>query len=63
MRLYLTNTGHIPSNYPRTFYRVETWATGHYVADFTNEGEAATFAIKDAAALRYDHKVSRINLG
>lgn len=64
MRLHLDANQNIPPSYPRVFFRVETWATGRYVADFTTEREALAFAISDAkqAGCRYDHKVSRVHM-
>jgi len=60
MQLHLDNHSHIPANYPAVWFRVESWSTGRYVADFTSHPEAAAFAISHAKEFgcRYDHKVS-----
>jgi hypothetical protein len=64
MRLHLDANRNIPSTYPKSFFRVETWRTGSYVADFTSEAEASAFAIQHAkdTGCRYDHKVSRVHM-
>ena len=59
-QLPMTTIGTIPSNRAKTFYRVESWNTGSFIADFATKAEAQAFAISDARAngCRYDHKVS-----
>ena len=59
-QLSLTALGTIPSDRAKTFYRVESWNTGSFIADFANKLEAQSFAIIDARVkgCRYDHKVS-----
>jgi len=62
MRLHLDANRNIPSTHPKSFFRVETWNTRSYVADFTTEAEALAFAIQHAkdTGCRYDHRVSRV---
>jgi hypothetical protein len=62
--LPLTELGFIPSDRAKTFYRVESWNTGSFIADFATQAEAKSFAISDARAngCRYDHKVSTCTL-
>jgi hypothetical protein len=59
-QLPMTALGTIPSDRAKTFYRVESWNTGSFIADFATKAEAQAFAISDAHAngCRYDHKVS-----
>lgn len=59
-QLPMTTLGTIPSDRAKTFYRVESWNTGSFIADFATKAEAQAFAISDARAngCRYDHKVS-----
>ena len=59
-QLPMTTLGTIPSDRAKTFYRVESWNTGSFIADFATKAEAQTFAISNARAngCRYDHKVS-----
>lgn len=59
----MTHFGTIPADRAYTFYRVETWNSGIFVADFATKAEAEKFAISDARAkcCRYDHKVSRMH--
>lgn len=56
--------GMIPASYPKTFYRVETWSGGHYVADFTTAGEAYSYAIAHdkERGCRFDHRVAQMHL-
>lgn len=58
--LETTEFGTIPVDRVKTFYRVESWNTGSFIADFATEAEAKAFSISDARArgCRYDHKVS-----
>jgi hypothetical protein len=62
--LPLTHLGNIPNDRNATFYRVEEWKNGYFVADFALKSEAESFAISDARAknCKYDHKVSRVVL-
>lgn len=62
MQLKLDALGMIPADYPRTFYRVEHYATGRYLADFTTETEAYKFAYASTHGGRYDHKVSTMHM-
>lgn len=62
MQLNLDSLGMIPANYPKTFYRVTTWATGSFVADFTTEGEAVNASYASNHGGRFDHKVSTMHL-
>lgn len=59
-QLPMTSLGTIPSDRAKTFYRVESWNTGSFIADFATKAEAQAFAISHARAngCRYDHKVS-----
>ncbi len=59
-QLPMTALGTIPSDRAKTFFRVESWNTGSFIADFATQSEAQDFAISDARAngCRYDHKVS-----
>ncbi len=61
-KLPLNHMGNIPNNRQSTFYRVEDWKNGWFVADFGLKSEADRFAIEDAKSkgFFYDHKVSRI---
>lgn len=61
MRLQLNEHGMIPADYPKTFYRVETWATGYHVADFTNEAEAAE-ARRDEALMALIQAYGQLNV-
>lgn len=56
--------GEIPPERTASFYRVETWKGGHFVADFALKSQADKCAIENARATgcRYDHKVSRLIL-
>jgi hypothetical protein len=62
--LPLTELGFIPSDRAKTFYRVESWNTGSFIADFASQSEAKSFAISDARAkgCRYDHKVCTMRM-
>lgn len=59
-QLPMTELGFIPNDRQKTFFRVESWNTGSFIADFATKAEAQAFAISDARArgCRYDHKVS-----
>jgi hypothetical protein len=64
MQLHLDPTTRtIPANYPRTFYRVETFRGGFYRADFDNLTEAQAFAISDSGRGNIDHAVKAMHLG
>lgn len=54
--------GEVPKDRALSFYRVETWKGGHFVADFALKSQAVECAIKHAKATgcRNDHKVSSI---
>jgi hypothetical protein len=62
--LPMTHLGNIPNNRNVTFYRVEEWKSGCFVADFALKSQAESFAISDARVknCKYDHKVSRVVL-
>lgn len=64
MKLPLDSLGRIPAASPRVFYRVENWATGSRVADFSTLPEAHAFAVSDARkrGCRFDHKISTVRL-
>lgn len=62
MELKRDELGMIPASYPKTFYRVTTWATGTLVADYSTEGEAVRASYASNHGGRYDHKVSTMHL-
>jgi len=63
-QLAATAFGTIPTDRAKTFYRVESWSSGMFIADFATQAEAAFFAISDARerGCRYDHKVSTVTM-
>lgn len=62
MQLKLNDLGMIPANYPKVFFRVSTWNTGSFVADFTTEAEAIVASYASKNGTKYDHKVSTMKL-
>lgn len=62
MKLKLDELGMIPASYPKTFYRVSTWNTCAFVADFTTEAEAVRASYARNHGGRFDHKVSTMHL-
>lgn len=62
MKLELDSLGMVPATYPKKFYRLTTWATGRYVADYDSlsEAKAASYASKNGT--KYDHKVSTMEI-
>lgn len=62
MKLHLDELGMIPADYPKTFYRVETWETGSFVADYSTEAEAVKASYASTHGGRFDHKVSPMHL-
>ncbi len=62
MKLQQDALGRVTKDYPAVWFRVSTWATERFVADFTTQAEAEKFAVEDAKGLRYDHKVSKMRL-
>ena len=62
MQLKLNELGMIPATYPKTFFRVSTWNTGSFVADFSTEAEAIAASCASKNGTKYDHKVSKMHL-
>lgn len=62
MKLQLDELGMIPATYPKSFYRVEDYRSGRYIADFTSEGEAQAAAYASSTGLRFDHKIASMTL-
>ncbi|GGA64629.1 hypothetical protein [Pelagibacterium lentulum] len=62
MKLKLDALGMIPADYPKTFYRVSTWSTDSYVADYSSEDEAKKASFASTHGGRFDHKVSTMHL-
>lgn len=62
--LPLTALGNVPASRSKVFFRVSTWSTGAFVADFATRAEAQAFAISDARArgCDYDHSVAEIKM-
>lgn len=62
MKLQLNELNMIPANYPKKFFRVSTWNTGAFVADFTIEAEAIAASYASLNGTKYDHKVSTMQM-
>lgn len=62
MKLELNENGTIPATYPKTWFRVSTWNTGSFVADYSTEAEAVAASYASKNGTKYDHKVSTMVL-
>jgi len=62
MKLSLNAIGNIPADYPAIWFRVSTWATDSYVADYSTEAEAIKASYASTHGGRLDHKVATMHL-
>lgn len=62
MQLHLDELGMIPTNYPKTFYRVSHYRTDFRVADYSTLSEAERASYASVTGERFDHKVSTMFL-
>jgi len=62
MKLQLNAIGNIPADYPAIWFRVSTYATESFVADYSTEAEAVKASYASTHGGRLDHKVATMRL-